>query len=120
MKETNIKKANIINEDKVIFAFEGKLFIVKNNFEIQNFEEFITPISELMDMTPFSFWFMLDYYFLSKKKYSIVKVINNSNNKYNIDIELNLIIFVDYTLICLKDKEQVWNTTITNVYFLNK
>ena len=119
MYKTNIEKTNIINEDKVVLAFEGKLFIVKNNLEIQNFEEFTTPISELVDMTPFSLWFMPKYYFLSNKKYSIVKI-NNNNSKYNFDIELDLIVFVDNTLICLKDKEQVWNTTITNVYFLNK
>ena len=120
MYQTNIDQTNIINEDKVVLAFEGKLFIVKNNLEVQNFEEFTTPISELVDMTPFSLWFMPDYYFLSSKKYSIVRILNNDKNKFNIDIELNLIIFIDYTLICLKDKEQVWNTTITNVYFLNK
>ena len=120
MNQTNIEQTNIINEDKVVLAFEGKLFIVKNNLEVQNFEEFTTPISELVDMTPFSLWFMPDYYFLSEKKYSIIRIINNSNNTYKLDIELNLIFFVDYTLICLKDKEQVWNTTITNVYFLNK
>ena len=72
---------------------------------MQNFEEFTTPISELVDMTPFSLWFMPDYYFLSSKNYSIVKIVNNNDNKYNIDIDLNLIVFVDYTLICLKDKE---------------
>ena len=121
MNETNIEQTNIINEDNIVLAFEGKLFIVKKNLEVQNFEEFTTPISELVDMTPFSLWFMPDYYFLSSKNYSIIKIINNNKeNKLNIDIDLNLIIFVDYTLICLKDKEQVWNTTITNVYFLNK
>ena len=120
MYQTNIDQTNIINEDKVVLAFEGKLFIVKNNLEVQNFEEFTTPISELVDMTPFSLWFMPDYYFLSSKKYSIVRILNNDKNKFNNDIDLNLIIFIDYTLICLKDKEQVWNTTITNVYFLNK
>ena len=119
MFETYIDQTNIINEDKVVLAFEGKLFIVKNNQEVQNFEEFTTPISELVDMTPFSLWFMPDYYFLSNKKYSIIKI-NKKDNKFNFDIELNLIVFVDYTLICLKDKEQVWNTTITHVYFLNK
>ena len=119
MYDTKIDQMNIINEDKVVLALEGKLFIVQNNFEVQNFEEFTTPISELVDMTPFSLWFMPDYYFLSSKNYSIVKIVNN-NNKYNIDIDLNLIVFVDYTLICLKDKEQVWNTTITNAYFLSK
>ena len=120
MYQTNIDQTNIINEDKVVLAFEGKLFIVKNNLEVQNFEEFTTPISELVDMTPFSLWFMPDYYFLSSKKYSIIRILNNDKNKFYNDIELNLIIFIDYTLICLKDKEQVWNTTITNVYFLNK
>ena len=120
MYQTNIDQTNIINEDKVVLAFEGKLFIVKNNLEVQNFEEFTTPISELVDMTPFSLWFMPDYYFLSSKKYSIVRILNNDKNKFNNDIDLNLIIFIDYTLSCLKDKEQVWNTTITNVYFLNK
>lgn len=120
MYDTNIDQMNIINEDKVVLALEGKLFIVQNNFEVQNFEEFTTPISELVDMTPFSLWFMPDYYFLSSKNYSIVKIVNNNDNKYNIDIDLNLIVFVDYTLICLKDKEQVWNTTITNAYFLSK
>ena len=120
MYETNIEQTNIINEDKIVLAFEGKLFIVKNNLEVQNFEEFTTPISELVDMTPFSLWFMPDYYFLSSKNYSIIKIIDNNKNKFNFDIEFNLIVFVDYTLICLKDKEQVWNTTITNVYFLNK
>ena len=120
MYETNIEKTNIINEEKVVLAFEGKLFIVQNYMEIQNFEEFTTPISELVEMTPFSLWFMPNYYFLSKKKYSIVKINTNNEYNYNFDIELDLIVFVDYTLICLKDKEQVWNTTITNVYFLNK
>ena len=119
MYETNIEQTNIINEDKAVLALEGKLFIVKNNFEAQNFEEFTTPISELVDMTPFSLLFMPDYYFLSDKKYSIIKIVNNNNNN-NYIIDLNLVVFVDYTLICLKDKEQVWNTTITNVYFLGK
>ena len=119
MFETYIDQTNIINEDKVVLAFEGKLFIVKNNLEVQNFEEFTTPIIELVDMTPFSLWFMPDYYFLSNKKYSIIKI-NNIDNKFSSYIELSLIVFVDYTLICLKDKEQVWNTTITYIYFLNK
>ena len=120
MNETNIEQTNIINEDKVVLAFEGKLFIVKNYLDMQNFEEFTTPISELVDMTPFSLGLMPDYYFLSDKKYSVIKITKNYGNKYNFDIDLNLIIFVDYTLICFKDKEQVWNTTITNVYFINK
>ena len=120
MHETNIEQTNIINEDKVVLAFEGKLFIVNNNLEVQNFEEFTTPISELVEMTPFSLWFMPEYYFLSTKKYSIIKIINNNPNKNIFDIDINLIVFIDYTLICLKDKEQVWNATITNVYFLGK
>ena len=120
MYDTNIDQTNIINEDKVVLALEGKLFILKNNFEAQNFEEFTTPINELVDMTPFSLWFMPDYYFLSNKKYSIIKIVNNNDNDNSNNIDLNLIVFVDYTLICLKDKEQVWNTTITNVYFLGK
>ena len=120
MFETYIDQTNIINEDKVVLAFEGKLFIVKNNLEIQNFEEFTTPIRELVDMTPFSLWFMPDYYFLSNKKISIIKINSNIDNKYNTIIELNTVVFVDYTLVCLKEKEQVWNTTITNIYFLNE
>ena len=120
MHETNIEQTNIINEDKVVLAFEGKLFIVNNNLEVQNFEEFTTPISELVEMTPFSLWFMPEYYFLSTKSYSIIKIINNNSNKCNYDIDINLIVFIDYTLICLKDKEQVWNATITNAYFLGK
>ena len=120
MYETNIDQTNIINEDRTVLAFEGKLFIVTNNLESQNFEQFTTPISELVDITPFSLWFMDDYYFLSSKNYSIIKIINNNEDKYNLDIHLNLIVFVDYTLICLKDKEQIWNTTITYVYFVNE
>jgi len=120
MHETNIEQTSIINEDKVVLAFEGKLFIVNNNLEVQNFEEFTTPISELVEMTPFSLWFMPEYYFMSTKNYSIIKIINNNSNKYNFDIDINLIVFIDYTLICLKDKEQVWNATITNAYFLGK
>ena len=120
MYETNIDQTNIINEDRTVLAFEGKLFIVTNNLESQNFEQFTTPISELVDITPFSLWFMDDYYFLSSKNYSIIKIINNNEDKFNLDIHLNSIAFVDYTLICLKDKEQVWNTTITYVYYLNE
>ena len=120
MHETNIEQTSIINEDKVVLAFEGKLFIVNNNLEVQNFEEFTTPISELVEMTPFSLWFMPEYYFMSTKNYSIIKIINNNSNKFNFDIDINLIVFIDYTLICLKDKEQVWNATITNAYFLGK
>ena len=120
MHETNIEQTSIINEDKVVLAFEGKLFIVNNNLEVQNFEEFTTPISELVEMTPFSLWFMPEYYFMSTKNYSIIKIINNNSIKYNFDIDINLIVFIDYTLICLKDKEQVWNATITNAYFLGK
>ena len=120
MHETNIEQTSIINEDKVVLAFEGKLFIVNNNLELQNFEEFTTPISELVEMTPFSLWFMPEYYFLSTKNYSIIKIIKSNSNKYNFDIDINLIVFIDYTLICLKDKEQVWNATVTNVYFLGK
>ena len=120
MHKTNIEQTSIINEDKAVLAFEGKLFIVNNNLEVQNFEEFTTPISELVEMTPFSLWFMPEYYFLSTKNYSIIKIINNNPNKFNFDIDINLIVFIDYTLICLKDKEQVWNATITNAYFLGK
>ena len=126
MNQTNIEQTNIINEDKVVLAFEGKLFIVKNNLEVQNFEEFTTPISELVDMTPFSLWFIPDYYFLSEKKYSIIRIINNSNNTYKLDIELNLIIFVDYTLIChfiffiFIQKINICYSSIPNLFFIFK
>ena len=100
-----IKKC-IKNEDKVVLAFEGKLFILQNNLEVQNFEEFTTPISEIVDTIPFSLWFMPDYYFLRSKKYSIVRVLSDDKSKFNNNIELNLFIFIDYTLISLKKKNK--------------
>lgn len=120
MCKTNFNQANIIKGDNVILPMEGKLFRVKTNLETENFEEFTTPIKELVDMTPFSLWFSQDYYFTSDKKYFIVKLTKNEKSKVNIDINLDYIIFVDYTLICLKDGIQVWNTTVTNFIFLDK
>ena len=118
MYETNIVQINIIHEEKVILAMEGKLFFVKKDFDMEYFEEFMTPISEYVDMVPFSLWFMPDYYFMGSKKYSIIKVNKRFINVTNDEL-FDTIIFVDFTLICLKDNEQVWNTTITNVYFSN-
>ena len=119
MFKTNFNQSNIIKGDNVILPMEGKLFRVKTNLETENFEEFTTPIKELVDMTPFSLWFSQDYYFMSDKKYYEIKLIQKEKNKLNININLNKIIFVDYTLICLKDKIQVWNTTVTNVFYMD-
>ena len=118
MYKTNFNQSNIIKGDNVILPMEGKLFRVKN-LETENFEEFTTPIKDLVDMTPFSLWFSQDYYFIGNKKYYEVKLMQKENNS-DFELDLNNIIFIDYTLICLSDNIQAWNTTITNVLFEDK
>ena len=118
MYKTNFNQSNIIKGDNVILPMEGKLFRVKN-LETENFEEFTTPIKDLVDMTPFSLWFSQDYYFIGNKKYYEVKLMKKENNS-DFELDLNNIIFIDYTLICLSDNIQAWNTTITNVLFEDK
>ena len=77
MYKTNFNQSNIIKGDNVILPMEGKLFRVKN-LETENFEEFTTPIKDLVDMTPFSLWFSQDYYFIGNKKYYEVKLMSLS------------------------------------------
>ena len=43
--------------------------------------------------------------------------IKNRNVINEENIKLDSIIFVDFKLICLKDKTEVWNTFVTNVFF---
>ena len=117
MYTTNFNKDNIIKGDNVILPMEGKLFNVKRDYEIENFAEFTTPIKDLVEKTPFFLWFCPDYYFMGNKNTSIVKIINKNEH---FDINLDKAIFVDYTLACLKDKEQIWNTTVTNIYFIGE
>ena len=117
MYKTIFNQENIMKGDNVILPMEGKLFRVKTNFEKETFEEFTTPINELVDMTPFSIWFSEDYYFKGNKTYSIINIINKDKNNDIHDINLSQIIFVDNTLICLQGKEQVWDTTISDIYF---
>ena len=63
MYKTIFNQENIMKGENVILPMEGKLFRVKTNIEKETFEEFTTPINELVDMTPFSIWFSEDYYF---------------------------------------------------------
>ena len=117
MYKTIFNQENIMKGENVILPMEGKLFRVKTNFEKETFEEFTTPINELVDMTPFSIWFSEDYYFKGNKTYSLIKIINKGKNHIFNEIDLNSIIFVDNTLVCLQDKEEVWDTMISDVYF---
>ena len=48
MYKTNFNQSNIIKGDNVILPMEGKLFRVKN-LETENFEEFTTPIKDLVE-----------------------------------------------------------------------
>jgi len=119
MYKTNFNQENIIKGENVILPMEGKLFRVKTYYEKENFEEITNPIRYLVDMTPFSLWFSQDYYFDSNKKYTMTKIKNrNVINEENIN--LDSIIFVDFKLICLKDKTEVWNTFVTNVFFFGE
>ena len=119
MYKTNFNQENVIKGDNVILPMEGKLFRMKTHYEKENFEEITNPIRYLVDMTPFSLWFNQDYYFTSDKKYSMFKI-KNRNIINDEDIKLDKIIFVDFNLVCLKDKIEVWNTFVTNVYFLEE
>ena len=119
MYKTNFNQENIIKGENVILPMEGKLFRVKTYDEKENFEEITNPIRYLVDMTPFSLWFSQDYYFDSNKKYTMTKIKNrNVINEEN--IKLDSIIFVDFKLICLKDKTEVWNTFVTNIFFFGE
>ena len=120
MHKTNFNQTNISRGDNFILPMEGKLFTVKTIFDYENFEELTTPITELVDMAPFTLLSSNDYYFLSNKNYYEIKIKKNNNNKYDYNIKLNKIIFIDYTLICYKDKIQIWNTTITKTFFVDK
>ena len=114
---TNFTQENLMKGDNGILPMEGKLFRVKTIYAKETFEEFTTPINELVDKTPFYLWFSEDNQFKGNKTFSIINVINkNKNNVFN-GIYLNNIILVDNTLICIQDKQQVWDTTITNIYF---
>ena len=115
MYKTIFTQENLMKGDNVILPMEGKLFRVKTNFDKETFEEFTTPINELVDMTPFSLWFSEDNYFKGNKTYSIINVINK--NDFFFGINLSNIILVDNSLICFQGKQQVWDTTITNIYF---
>ena len=128
MYKTYFQQEIVIKGDNVTLPMEGKLFRVFpgkldlednlgiDTFETDNFEELTTPIRELVDMTPFSFWFNQDYHYNGNKNYSIIKMLYKNNIN---DFELNLdeIIFVDYNLLYLKDIDQIWKTTVTNVFF---
>ena len=126
--KTYFQQEIVMKGNNVTLPMEGKLFRVFpgrtnleenleiDNFELDNFEELTTPIRELVDMTPFSFWFNQDYHYDGNKNYSIIKLINK-NKMNNFDINLDEIIFVDYNLIYLKNNDQIWNTIVTNVFF---
>lgn len=126
--KTYFQQEIVMKGNNVTLPMEGKLFRVFpgrtnleenleiDNFELDNFEELTTPIRELVDMTPFSFWFNQDYHYDGDKNYSIIKLINK-NKMNNFDINLDEIIFVDYNLIYLKNNDQIWNTIVTNVFF---
>ena len=119
MFQTYFNQENGIKGDNDIFPMDGKLFTVKNDYGVENFREFTTPIRELVDKTPFSVWFCKDYSFMGDKKYSMIEIMNR--NKYlDLDIDLYKTVFVDYTLVGNKNNEQVWNTMVTNVFFFGK
>ena len=131
MHKTIFHREKIITGDIGIIPLEGSLFKVYpdesnleenlgiDDFEKEKFEEITTPIRVLADTEPFSFWFKPNYFFNGNKEYSIVKVINR--NRFN-DLEINLdeIVLVDYNLNCLNDEGKIWNTTVTNVFFIGE
>ena len=117
MYKTNFTQESVMKGENVILPMEGKLFTVKTNFDKEIFEEFTTPINELVDLTPFTISFSEGNYFKGNKTFEIINVVNKNKNNYFNDIDLRNIILVDNTLICLQGKKQVWDTTISNIYF---
>ena len=117
MYKTNFTQESVMKGENVILPMEGKLFTVKTNFDKEIFEEFTTPINELVDLTPFTISFSEGNYFKGKKTFEIINVVKKNKNNYFKDIDLRNIILVDNTLICLQGKKQVWDTTISNIYF---
>lgn len=123
---TNIINKNIIYESKVLIPMEGKLFILTNKSEVQ-FEEFTIPITNLINRAPFSLGFMPEYYFLGNKSTRLITIDMNkgvilpsefeasNNNKNMINV-----FRVDYTLICCKNNEQVWNTTVSDIILVDR
>ena len=131
MYKSYFHRKKIIAGDNDTLPLEGRLFRVYpdeanleenfgiDNFEMEKFEEITTPIRDLADTEPFSFWFSKNYFFNGDKKYSIVKLINR-NRFNNLDINLDEIILVDYNLNCLNNEGKVWNATVTNVFFIGE
>lgn len=123
---TNIINKNIIYESKVLIPMEGKLFILTNKSEVQ-FEEFTIPIIDLINRAPFSLGFMPDYYFLGNKSTRLITIDMNKGiilpSEFGpSDSNKNLInVFrIDYTLICCKNNEQVWNTTVSDIVLVDR
>ena len=131
MYKSYFHRKKIIAGDNDTLPLEGRLFRVYpdeanleenlgiDNFEMEKFEEITTPIRDLADTEPFSFWFSKNYFFNGDKKYSIVKIINR-NRINNLDINLDEIILVDYNLNCLNNEGKVWNATVTNAFFIGE
>ena len=125
---TNIIRKNIIDENKVLIPMDGKLFIVTNEPDIQ-FEEFAIPITDLVNKAPFSLYFMPNYLFIGNKLSNLITIDIESGNivqnefSFNKKKNNNNIINVfrdDYTLICLKNNEQVWNTTVSDIVIVKE
>ena len=125
LMSTNIINKNIIYESKVLIPMEGKLFILTNKNEVQ-FEEFTIPITELINRAPFSLGFMPEYYFLGNKSTNLLTIDINKGillqNEFGISKKDNVInVFrIDYTLICCKNNEQIWNTTVSDIVLVDK
>ena len=125
---TNIIRKNIIDENKVLIPMDGKLFIVTNENDIQ-FEEFAIPITDLVNKSPFSLDFMPNYLFIGNKLSNLITIdIENGNivqnefsfNKNKNNYHIINVIRDDYTLICLKNDEQVWNTTVSDIVIVKE
>ena len=84
MYKTDFLRKEIIEGDNGVIPLEGQLFLVHTNeTDLEKiFETITTPIGELVDTGPFSFWFSLNYFFNGDKKYSIVKIINRNRINY--------------------------------------
>ena len=127
---THIIRKNIINENKVLIPMDGKLFIVTNQPDIK-LEEFAIPITDLVNRSPFSLYFMPNYLFRGNKVSNLFTIDIESGNVVQDELIFyknyknnnNKIINVfrdDYTLICLKNNEQVWNTTVSEIIIVNE
>ena len=110
--ESNIINTNIFKEEKAVISLNDKLYIISNN--TKNIEEFMIPLPEVINMTPFDLDFMPNYYFKSDKKYILIEI------KEKCEINLKYILLENCCLNCLKEKELIWNTTLNNIYLIGK